>query len=673
VPFSIPVQKHFHLHNERCYDKGMWNLQKLAGLVRGKRYTGVIAGGLPARASRWGKSDYLRANEISLYVNRALAKRSEKVGDIDFELHDAKGNEIENDPLLDLLSRPNKLFTGRQFWKLYQNYYDIFGEVYIYRERVAGSFGEKAKTVGLHILKSDLVTPKFNADGSIEKFEYKTNTKTTEYQADEVLYVFNPDPAYPLRGASLLKAGVNAIQTDAQISAYHASVLENGGKVEGVFKFKTGMLSEDQLKQLKDRYDKEYGDARKSGKPLFLGGDAEYIRTGMSPAELAYLEAKKMTLEDICILTGVPKSLLASTNDVKFDNADADRAIFLGETIRPLLKTLATALDEMLFPDDRTLTFKDPTPENVDQKLKETESGIKNYYLTINEARERHGYDPIDGGDTLLVPFSVLPLDHTGEAPTPEAKSVHNKAVHPLQDEDVRAMYGKIQVKRMNVREKKFKGTIAEYLKGQENRIVEALAPTKNRVYRKKGMLDGIWDAELEVSIGKDAFGPVLQYLLAEAGQDAINLAGGEQAFNVNADIRTWLDNRTGIFLRVINDTTFKQLEKQFEESIDANEDRETLIQRIQDTYGNINKHRAGTIARTEVHNSTQYGALEGYKQAGLGIKIWVSVIDGHTRDSHAYLDGEERPLDTPFTNGLMFPGDPKGDAGEVINCRCTI
>jgi uncharacterized protein with gpF-like domain len=78
-------------------------------------------------------------------------------------------------------------------------------------------------------------------------------------------------------------------------------------------------------------------------------------------------------------------------------------------------------------------------------------------------------------------------------------------------------------------------------------------------------------------------------------------------------------------------------------------------------------------IARTEVHNATQFGTVEGYKQAGFTMKIWVAVLDGATRDSHASVDGEEVPIDATFSNGLMFPGDPKGPAEEVINCRCVV
>lgn len=644
---------------------------------RSKKYLGVIEGGLPVSKRNWGSSDYMNANEVSLYTNRAIAKRAEKVGEIEFILRDAKGEVIEKpNDLLNLLYRPNKVFTGRQFWALAQKYYDLTGEVYIYIERQRELF-EGSKIVGLHILRSDLVEPKYNEEGEVQKFEYKTPNKTIDYDPKDILFLYNPDPRMPLRGQSLLKAGVAAIQTETQISTYHSRVLENGGKVEGVFTFKTAALTKEQLADIKDRYQKEYGSAKKAGFPLFLGGDAEYKNTGLTPSELSYLEAKKMTLEDICILTGVPKAVLGSMDDVQYSNADASIRIFLRETIRPLLRNLTTALDERLFPDELTLDFVDPTPENIEEKLKETESGIKSYYMTINEARERHGLEPIANGDDIMVPFSVMPLGAEKAAPVAPAedgeKGIRRKTVHPLSDPETRKVYANMQVKRMDAREKVFKKTLNGYLEDQKKRLLDGLEPTKTRIFRKQGLLDELLQVGVEVKIGKELFLPVITDMLKQAGVDAMELVGSDYAFNITSDIAGWIDGRADIFLNQINETTFKTLRNQFSESLAAGESRDALVTRIQDTYENITRERAVTIARTEVHNSTQYGTMEGYKQAGLTIKIWVAVNDSYTRQSHAEADGEERPINTPFSNGLMFPGDPRGSAEEVINCRCVI
>lgn len=86
---------------------------------------------------------------------------------------------------------------------------------------------------------------------------------------------------------------------------------------------------------------------------------------------------------------------------------------------------------------------------------------------------------------------------------------------------------------------------------------------------------------------------------------------------------------------------------------------------------------RAMTIARTEGHRiEVQAGmdACENAKEKGADIvKQWDSTMDKKTRQSHTRVDGEIRELNETFSNGLMYPGDPSGGAGEVVNCRCAL
>ena len=91
----------------------------------------------------------------------------------------------------------------------------------------------------------------------------------------------------------------------------------------------------------------------------------------------------------------------------------------------------------------------------------------------------------------------------------------------------------------------------------------------------------------------------------------------------------------------------------------------------------NIGYNNAIRIARTEGHRiQCQAGmdACEKAKEKGADVvKQWDASLDSRTRESHAIVDGEIRELDKPFSNGLMFPGDPDGPAAEVINCRCAL
>lgn len=91
---------------------------------------------------------------------------------------------------------------------------------------------------------------------------------------------------------------------------------------------------------------------------------------------------------------------------------------------------------------------------------------------------------------------------------------------------------------------------------------------------------------------------------------------------------------------------------------------------------------RADTIARTETHNAAMY-ASENQARAIMSetgterLKKWNPALDERTRASHAAMVRHEPiSMDAMFTvNGerLSRPGDPRGSAGNIINCRCVL
>jgi uncharacterized protein with gpF-like domain len=84
-------------------------------------------------------------------------------------------------------------------------------------------------------------------------------------------------------------------------------------------------------------------------------------------------------------------------------------------------------------------------------------------------------------------------------------------------------------------------------------------------------------------------------------------------------------------------------------------------------------KWQSMRIARTETTIAMNLATNQAGVESGVLIdKEWISAGDGKERPTHAELNGEQVDMNEPFSNGLMYPGDPSGDAGEVINCRCT-
>lgn len=90
-----------------------------------------------------------------------------------------------------------------------------------------------------------------------------------------------------------------------------------------------------------------------------------------------------------------------------------------------------------------------------------------------------------------------------------------------------------------------------------------------------------------------------------------------------------------------------------------------------------IGFNRAVRIARTEGHRiqtTATMDAMTVAKEMGADVlKQWDATLDNRTRESHQAVDGEIRELDKPFSNGLMYAGDPSGRPEEVINCRCAV
>jgi len=634
----------------------MWNIFKKNTITSESSALDLFFQTSVRKGYTWNSSKGLDFFLSSVYVNRAIEKRALKVGEVNLFLR--QGDEIIKDhEILDLFAKPNNRLTGEQFFALWQKYYDIYGSAYILilKDR---DFLERKRKIQLELLDPRKCEPRFSDLGEFKGVRYNGNT---EYTYEEILYDYNPDPSDQRKGLSLLRAGANLIQTQIDLDALNAQLVKNGGKVDGIINFKADSIGPEQMLEFQEKYKEQLENKEDYGNVVFLGGDANYQKVALSPEELGYLNTRKAVLNDICILTDVPKMLLNSSDDVKYDNADASINIFLRETITPLIRQKVAKLNEKLeiVPEELELSFEDPAPEDIERKIKINDSGYKGRYLTVNELRENLGYDEIEGGDEITKPSSPF------EMPKEEEKEKGIKEfIHPLKSFEFRREYHKRQINREDEYEVDFLKVLRKYLKDQEQRLIDAIGETK-RGKLKKDLIDSSFNISNEVRIGKGLLLNYLKKYMLESGQSAKDLVSSKYDFVWTSELEIALDQRADFFLRSINETTFNKVKNEFKESLEAGESRPELIERLSNHFEETYKGRAKTIARTEVHNSVQRGTLEGYRQAQIPIKIWVAVMDDRTRDEHADMDGEERPIDHPFSNGLQFPNE--------INCRCQI
>jgi len=421
---------------------------------------------------------------------------------------------------------------------------------------------------------------------------------------------------------------------------------------------------------MRSKYEQNYAGTSNVGRPMFFGGDIESVTSGMSPQELAFIQTKVATIDDIVAATGVPRALLGLTSTETFANADASIRVFLSETIKPVLDALSNTLDWRLLPPDQHLEAKDQTPEDTTQKMTSLKTAHEVGAITTNEKREMLGLDPVQDGDVIMKPQNYVPLDYMPTQPVPAGTTPSDTPSndpnakqkgfdHPLKDKVFRQMYAKLADKRLAKHEKTMTDRVVELFKEQESRLIESLSSTIN-----KNLIDDSFSVRLETQLFKDGLLPTIRDIFKEAGQQTASTFQLSRFIYTDV-MESELQRRAEMFSQSIISTTTDQLQRVFKESTDKEENRQQLVDRVKGLYNNISEGRAGVIARTEVHNAVQNANLATYKQAGLPIKIWVTVGDSNVRDAHKALDGQERPIDMPFDNGLMYPSEP--------NCRCSI
>ena len=103
----------------------------------------------------------------------------------------------------------------------------------------------------------------------------------------------------------------------------------------------------------------------------------------------------------------------------------------------------------------------------------------------------------------------------------------------------------------------------------------------------------------------------------------------------------------------------------------------EEITKNLCERLSSTNESKMRMFARTALgsaQNAGRQAQMDDAVEMGIEVnKRWVATHDGVTRDSHRALDGEEVPENQPFSNGLMFPKDPKGAPEEIYNCRCRM
>ena len=341
-------------------------------------------------------------------------------------------DELEEHPLLSLLRRPNPTQAGVEYFQAVYSYLLLSGNNYAIRSDVNGEVRE------LYLLRPDRVRVKPSKTSTPEAYEYLLGGKVVKtYDADpltgesEVKHMKLYNPLDDYYGLSPLMAAAVDIDNHNEINKHNISLLRNGARPSGAIVFKPQsdrgipiQLTDGQRQQLKDDLDVKYSGAANAGKPLLLEGDFDWREMGLSPKDMDFLQQRNMAAKDIALCFGVPSQLIGIPDAQTYANVQEARLALYEETIMPLARRVESDLNEWLSPvygDDIKIVYDfEAVPAMTERRRRVYENvvaAVREGIISRNEARERLGLEPIDGGDDVYIAANLFPLGGAEAAP----------------------------------------------------------------------------------------------------------------------------------------------------------------------------------------------------------------------------------------------------------------
>lgn len=533
--------------------------------------------------------------------------------------------EIETHPLLTLLTRPNPVQGGAEFWEWFFSAYQISGNSYLEANR--GLTGTRPPAE-LWVLRPDRMKIVPGPTGMVSRYEYDVNGQTVKFEIDQIkgtgniLHFKDIHPLNDWYGMSPLEPAAFSVDQHNEAGAWNQALLQNGARPSGAFIWEQ-KPDDKERKRLEDILLNHYQGASNAGRPIVLGGKLDWKEMGLSPKDMDFLNSKLTSARDICRAFGVPPVLVVE-GEGTYNNRDTARTELWEQTVIPLLDRAVDALNNWLVPmfgPGLRLGYDlDCVSALIPRRVQHRRMTIEEYtagVITLNEARAALDYEELPDGDTVKQP----PMSAFGALSAPGPKG-HKATLHPA---------------------------------------VVSIADEID-----------LPSVKMEVT---SMMAEMLDELVKEFGEQVVAEIGAAASFENSSRVQSYIRQRSAELVSQVNDTTRDALRKAIAEGVTESESVEALAERINTVFDKADSSRARNIAQTESTRAAGFGSVEAITQAGIATKEWVSTQDGATRESHAEMDGQVVATDGEFISpeggSAAYPGG-FGIAEEDIGCRCA-
>jgi len=616
----------------------------------------------------------IRGIPMEVFVRRKMAE-----GHVEDEL-------LQDHILKAVLDKPNPVFSGGQMrwlvaWHMIQT-----GEAYWQKIRD-----------GVGVVREFWPLPPQNVDPVPNEMDviggYMVTTGKGEQiylQREDVVRFWNPDP-YSLY-SSIGTLGPMSMEWDATryMEEHLFSHFQNDASPRVVITGREGAVAptNTQKADFNNRWKHQFNrrDGSYVGVPAFIpsGFDVQELSSG-GAQELVPLQDSRKT--QFMMAYGVPPSIVGDVVDANRAAAETNYYVFDRNTVQPLYDVISEAITEQSAKPDydekllvKAEDFVSPDKDfNLRQEAQDLATGTRSVQQVI---RDRGG-DPDEAswGELPILSAGMAPYtgdDLMGDEPNEEgAVSFEEEdpedlrhAAEPREDrgvDHVRQLWTRV-VQNEKKYTSKMQGAMLRIFEEQRKDVIRILNNDRSRADAfnpRNPKWKKLFDKQ---------FQPIRSELFVSTAEASMELVNPDEAFTLTKAASRVVERQGIVMARDVNRATLKKVQRQVSQAAANGEGIGELTKRVNKIFKN--RKRARTIARTELLKASQAGQLEGFRKSGVVEYVeWNTALDGDVRDSHASVSPTRVVLGEDFMLGsgaaAEYPGDPRLDASDVVNCRC--
>jgi HK97 family phage portal protein len=614
---------------------------------------------MPIPAAPWEYEAIWRTQPQVRTVISFLARNIAQVGIHTFRrVSNTDRERLTEHPLAELLAEPLPGMTQYRFIERMVSDYALYDDFYAIKLRLRG----RRRILPV---PPTLIRP---AEGNWIAPKYYDTAGGRQFGPDEVVHIHGYTPETLTHGTSPIESLRDVLLESTEAAKQRAAMWKGGARHTGVLVRppdapEWGPGEKARFREMWRSFTQ--GGGGEGGTPILEDG-MDYKPVGFNPQQAQYIEARKLTREEVSAAYFIPPPLIGILDHATYSNIKEQHSHLYQDTLGPYMAMFAQEIQAQILadiPDSQDVYCE----FNIDAKLRGSfeeqavaaSTATGRPWMTVNETRARNNLPAIDGGDELIVPLNVTegglasPRDTapepdaapkalarrvatkagptTGESSLDELREEFASALAELTDEEFASLLGSGPGSTDAVRSwwasgragrlAKFSKLIADYIlrfgRAGARKVLDEFNPSE----------DG-WAADV-----------MEPWLLAAALHHAeLHDAAGEQAA-VEAAVAP--PEEGGIAAALV-------------------------------LAGGLWAAAALTRSETAATEALSFGGHDAAEASGVGFKVWQTT-SSNPRALHAAMNGEKVPLGGVFSNGLRWPGDSTGDADETANCRCLL